>query len=266
MKTQSGVECWVSILNLTFSTTGPAQLSTPRAGRTLLQGNSLVLIYVKGWVGHKAIECGQKGLFKIFKDPIGNRTRNLASCGSVPQPNGHHSACTALLQKPVGSPPVKNLPAIYWNRLLVTAFKGVRQISVLSRINPIHAKPSCLRSIVNHPPNYSSGCLRGRTFPSVFATNLLHAFSSPVLAACPAHLIPLGFHRLIIQMNSVNVVTEMEQDIWPATNTCSFNGAHITVFDWYQMSKLKDREKTFAVQQVDKAVIINKRQRIVHVC
>jgi len=32
------------------------------------------------------------------------------------------------------------------------------------------------------------------------------------------------------------------------------------------MSKLKDREKTFAVQQVDKAVIINKRQRIVHVC
>jgi hypothetical protein len=53
------------------------------------QVNSLLLISVRSWEGHKATECGQEGLFTNSKDPIGNRTRNLPSCGSVPQPAAH---------------------------------------------------------------------------------------------------------------------------------------------------------------------------------
>ena len=68
-------------------------------------------------------------------------------------------------------------------------------------------------------------------------------FSSPMLAACPGHLILLGFQKLIIRMNSVIVLTEMKQGIWPATKICSFNGGYNTVLDWYQISKLKVKVK-----------------------
>jgi hypothetical protein len=65
-----GMECWASFLTVTFGTTRrqSRQLYAP-AGRTLLQGNSLVLTSVTACV-----------------DPTGERKRDLPSCVALPKP------------------------------------------------------------------------------------------------------------------------------------------------------------------------------------
>ena len=66
-----------SILTTTFSATRTAELSALRAGlREFLEGRVRLS-------GHKGYCMRTEG---ISKDPTGNRTRNLPSCGVVPQP------------------------------------------------------------------------------------------------------------------------------------------------------------------------------------
>lgn len=81
MKTQRGMECWVSNITLSFGTTRTAELSAVRAGHTLsppplLNAHNL----------------------KFSKDTIGNRTRNLPLYGAVPEPTVVFLAPLILLQ------------------------------------------------------------------------------------------------------------------------------------------------------------------------
>ena len=50
------MECWTSILDLTFGTSRTAQFSTFRADRNLPQGNSSLLISIRFWVDTSAGE------------------------------------------------------------------------------------------------------------------------------------------------------------------------------------------------------------------
>ena len=44
-----------------------------------------------------------------------------------------------LLQKLIGSQPVKKFPALYWTRRFITAFTSDRNLSLSQAINPVHA-------------------------------------------------------------------------------------------------------------------------------
>jgi hypothetical protein len=56
-----------------------------RAVRFYSQGNSFVLISVRGWVEFRAAECQQGlGHVKISRNPTGNRTWYFPCCGAVP--------------------------------------------------------------------------------------------------------------------------------------------------------------------------------------
>lgn len=83
MTTQRGMECWASTFTLTFGTTTTAEFSALRAGRTLPQENSVVLISVKRPSGLRVYWMRTEGLghLKTANDPTGNRTRNLPSFG-----------------------------------------------------------------------------------------------------------------------------------------------------------------------------------------
>ena len=73
METPRGIESWASVLNLTFRTTGTAELTAVRTGRTLppveIPWYSFLL---------EGIER-----LKISNDPTGNGDRSLPSCGLV---------------------------------------------------------------------------------------------------------------------------------------------------------------------------------------
>jgi hypothetical protein len=76
-KLGGGIECWASILTPTFRSTRTAELSALRAGlREFLKGR----VRLSGRQGYWMRTEG------ISKDPTGNRTRHLPSCGVVPQP------------------------------------------------------------------------------------------------------------------------------------------------------------------------------------
>jgi hypothetical protein len=62
------------------------RLSAPRTGHPLPTGRFPVLIYVRGWVGPRAIvRLEGLGQLKKFNDLIGNRTRDLPACSIVPR-------------------------------------------------------------------------------------------------------------------------------------------------------------------------------------
>ena len=100
---RSGMECWASILILIFDTTWTAELSAVLAGGTLPPRKFLVLISVErlsGPQGYWMRKEGRKegmGHFVISKEPSGNRTQNLPSCGAVRQPTATFSTPTTAI-------------------------------------------------------------------------------------------------------------------------------------------------------------------------
>jgi len=76
--------CYVSAIILTLGSTRTAELSALDAGRTLTPRETswYSLLLEVEWTPELL-----EGLshLKISEDPIANRTRNLPSCGAVPQ-------------------------------------------------------------------------------------------------------------------------------------------------------------------------------------
>jgi len=72
----------VRLPSLLWHSVQPGQLYSPAA--LYPQGNSLLLISVRGWVDTTATECGQKEhvTWKRPKDPDGKRTQNLQRCSA----------------------------------------------------------------------------------------------------------------------------------------------------------------------------------------
>jgi hypothetical protein len=98
-----------------------------------------------------------------------------------------------------------------------TAFYRVHKSPPIIRLQPDKSNPCqtilfeihCNIFHPNTPPAVSEGVYFLQVSPPISCTH----FSSPMLVACPAHLILLGFHKLIIHMNSVILVTVMKQGI-----------------------------------------------------
>jgi hypothetical protein len=85
---REGMECRASILTLTFGIPRMAVLSAVCAGYLLHQGKFLGTHFWQRLSGPRAYWMQTEGLghLKIFKNPTGNWTRYLPSCGTVPQP------------------------------------------------------------------------------------------------------------------------------------------------------------------------------------
>ena len=97
-----------------------------------------------------------------------------------------------LLEKLTGSQIVKKFPAFYGTCRFITAFTRVRYSS-LSWARSIHSMPpSQLLKIILILSSNLCLCLSSGVLPPCLPTKILHApLLSPILATCPAHLIPL---------------------------------------------------------------------------
>jgi hypothetical protein len=72
----NAMECWTSILTLTFGTNRTAQFSALSVGRNL---SSFML--EAEWTPGQGITS-----FEVFKNPTGNRAQDFPSCGATPPP------------------------------------------------------------------------------------------------------------------------------------------------------------------------------------
>ena len=99
----------------------------------------------------------------------------------------------ALLEKLTGSQLVKKFPIFYgtW-RFIYRVHKSPLLVPILSQINPLHAPyPTYWKSILILSSNQLLGLSSGLPLPCL-PTKILYApLLSPILATCPAHLIPL---------------------------------------------------------------------------
>jgi hypothetical protein len=84
---REGMECWASILTLTFVAIRTAESSAICTSHTLSPMKFLIIISLTGWVDARATECGQKDYitWKFSRTPTGIRTWDLPSCGAAPR-------------------------------------------------------------------------------------------------------------------------------------------------------------------------------------
>jgi len=83
------MKCWASSLTLTFGRTTTAQLSVLRARRPHFTPKEIPwysLMLQAVWTSCYWMRTEGIDNLKIFNHPTGNGTRNLMSCGAVPQP------------------------------------------------------------------------------------------------------------------------------------------------------------------------------------
>ena len=111
-------------------------------------------------------------------------------------------------------PASQKTPCVLWKP---TAFYRLHKSPPTNRLEPDKSTPCqtilfeihCNTIHPTTPPVVSEGVYFLQVSPPISCTQ----FSSLTLAACPGHLILFGFHKLIIHMNNVIVLTEMKQVI-----------------------------------------------------
>ena len=103
--------------------------------------------------------------------------------------------CRVLLEKLTGLQLVKKFPTFHGTRRFITAVTSIRHLSLswASPIQSIYPHPTSWRSILILSTHLNLDLPSG-LLPSGFPTKTLYTpLSSPIRAACPAHLILLDF-------------------------------------------------------------------------
>jgi hypothetical protein len=134
--------------------------------------------------------------FTLYKEKIRKLPRYFARIFFLPlafcRPQVTHSWSWALLEKLKIVQPLKNFPAFYRTRRFITVFTRALHwsISWAWSIQSIPFHPISLRSTLILFTHLRL-CLPNDLLPSGSPTNILYAFSFPIRATCPAHLILL---------------------------------------------------------------------------